>query len=227
MSLTDNNEDQLYDREFWHRINQANAPAGAPPVMPDQWAEITAMADQMSNALCLELPYDRNLVAQRIAGHMVKEHIKAWDAVGHRSVDERWCPESEATLYALNYSGIPAWITALRSIEQLRGIKEDLLTGGGYFRCNARVNRHCDLTVSGMNATYPVEPLAVKRGEYICVFIACRACLEHIHTGAGFNDDYIGPDQDWVDDREAQPVGREYDPWSNPDGDDDNMGWNS
>ena len=32
-----------------------------------------------------------------------------------------------------------------------------------------------------------------RRGDYICVFVSCGACLEHVKTGAGFNADYIRP----------------------------------
>ncbi|MDR3658506.1 MAG: hypothetical protein P4L48_23530 [Mycobacterium sp.] len=200
--MTDDNEGKPYDRHFWQTLNQDYSRAGVAPVMPWEEELITAMAEQMSDALCLELPHDNNPVLQRLAGHVVKEHIKAWDAAGHRLVTDYICPEAEATLFAMTYEGSPAFITALRSIEQLGEVEEDLLTGNGYFRCHTRVNRHCGLRVEGMNAVYPVETLSVKRGEYICVFITCLPCLEHITSGAGFNDDYIGPDHDWIDQRE-------------------------
>jgi hypothetical protein len=232
MSLTDDNEDQLYDREFWQRLNQDYSRAGVAPVMPWEQDAITAMAEELNRNIASELPHDHDPVARRIAGHMVKEHIKAWDAAGKRSVYTRWHPDHDefrsdtlATLYALSYSGDPAWIVAMQDLSQLQEVADDALKGG--WRCTVRVTRLCD----GVQATDPnkqsaTKYLAVKRGEYICLFNSCRACLEHIHTGAGFNDDYIGPDHDWLDDREAQPLPPRPkgwdDPWSNPDDDDGN-----
>jgi len=75
----------------------------------------------------------------------------------------------------------------------------------GLWRCDTIVNRHCYLRADGMNAKYPVQLLAIKRGEYICMFVACPAFMDHISSGAGFNDDYIGPTEHWMDKRRAGP----------------------
>lgn len=188
---------RLYDRSFWHRLNQQYAEAGATTILPDDWARQEAE----DNAICLELPYDRDPVATRIAGHMINNHIKAWD-VGKRIVYEGFCPESDATLYLLSYSYHPAYVVALRDPDQLREVEADLQ---GSPHCDVRVNRHCGAATGRRGAEYPVEFLPIKRGEYICVFTACHHCLLHISLGAGVeHPDYIGPAEDWFDDRKAR-----------------------
>lgn len=198
--MSDHNDGQLYDRSFWHRLNQQYAEAGDTAVMPEDWARLEAE----DNAMCLELPYDNDPVARRIAGRMFREHIKAWDAAEGRQVYERWCPETEAMLFVMSYSGRPGYVVALRSIDQLRDVQQDV----SGWRCDTVVNRHCGLRTGGPNATYPVEFLAIKRGEHICVFTACHHCMLHISSRAGVNHpDYIGPAEDWLDDRQAEPYG--------------------
>lgn len=36
----------------WHRINQANAQGGAPPVLPEDWADTAVMSDGILDSLC-------------------------------------------------------------------------------------------------------------------------------------------------------------------------------
>lgn len=197
--MSDIDDKAPYDPEFYQRLNQINSQVGAPAVMPEDHAAIAVLAENLNAGVSQELPYDGDPVARRIAGQMVNEHFKAWEAAGRRNVYEAFCPESEATLYVLSYSGNRAWVTAIRGIEQMPDIRHDMRS---LWHCDAVVTRRCGLRVGGMTAEYPVEMLAIKRGDYVCVFTACPQCLEHIHTGAGFNDDYIGPDHDWIDDRQ-------------------------
>jgi hypothetical protein len=201
--MSNNEPDPLYGRSFWHRLNQAHAEAGQTAVMPEDWASAEAMDDAVS----LVLPYDHDPVAQRIAGHLVYEHAKAWDAVGRRMVDERWCPEERANLFVLSYSNRLSSAVAVETVEQLHEVKADLMSGGPFRRCNTRVSRHCDLKAQGSNAEYPVEFLAVKYRVYICAFIACQTCFNHIKSGARFNNDYIGPTADIADERPAGSQG--------------------
>jgi len=203
----DNGGGTLYDKDFWHSMNQGYAVAGLPPIMPEDWARTEAM----DNAACLELPHDRDSVARRLAGNMVKAHIRIRDLVGKRTVWPQWCPEHNesrpdtmASLYVLTMDQ-PSVIIALRDITQLAEAASEALVHQS--SCEARVTRWCEPGCA-------TDVLTVKRGEYICAFKACRACMQHIRTGAGFNDDYVGADQDWIDDRkppEAEPD--EIDQW--------------
>ncbi|OBF83357.1 hypothetical protein A5791_03420 [Mycobacterium sp. 852002-51163_SCH5372311] len=193
----DPKDDQLYGRSFWHRLNQMYAETGGTVVLPEDWARTEAE----DNAICVELPYDNDPVARRIASDVMRKHIEACAAPGwRRVVYEGWCPESEATLFALGPCYNSSYVAALRNIEQLREIKKDMK---GNWRCDTLVNRHCGSKSGDVNAEYPVEFLAVKRGDHICVFTACHHCMLHISSGAGVDDpDYIGPAEDWYDDRQ-------------------------
>jgi hypothetical protein len=187
--------------ETMKRINRANAHAGGVAFWCEDaiWDDIDALTDAFDNSeFRHQLPHDDDPVARRIAGHMVKNTFAAWDAMGKRRVSDIFCPESEATLYVLG-AGYPGYDVALRNIEQLREVQHDMRAN---WRCDTNVNAKCGRrTTSDPNADYPVEFLAIKRGDRICVFTACHPCLLHISSGAGVDHpDYIGPSEDWYDD---------------------------
>jgi hypothetical protein len=71
----DHQDGRLYDQDFWHSLNQGYAVSGLPPVMPDDWKR----TEEMDYAVCLELPYDGDAVARRLAGHMIGAYIKIRD----------------------------------------------------------------------------------------------------------------------------------------------------
>ncbi|WP_431233776.1 hypothetical protein ACQ856_03525 [Mycolicibacterium psychrotolerans] len=210
MTDIDDDEAQLHDLDFYQRLNQINSQVGRPAVMPEHRATIDAYTDAIDDDYRHLLTHDRDPVAQRIASHMVKARLTA--NVEHRSVFDRWCPshdesrpETMATLYALVYSNI-AYVIPLESAEQISEVAEHLLLRK---QCEARVTRRCRWR--------PTEVLAVKRGQYVCVFGICTGCKHHIESGLGFNEDYIGPSHDWVDDRKGAPIVREWTPWSDSD----------
>lgn len=189
--------------ETAQRINRANAAAGRIVFFPDHWRDdIEPLTEALDNDdFSRALPFDSDPVARRIAGHMLKEHQKAWDATGRRLVYEGFCPESEATLYVLSYAGTPAYVAALRNIEQLAEVQQDM---AGLPFCDTKVSRHCRRKLDGLNAEYPVAFLAIKRGEHVCVFNTCHHCMLHVSSGLGVDHpDYIGPAEDWYDDRQA------------------------
>ncbi|MCV7031085.1 hypothetical protein [Mycobacterium sherrisii] len=196
------------------RINRANAEVGGLAFPPGAWhQEIDPLTDTFdTDDFLLELPYDSEPVARRIAGHMVKDHLHAdsGSVFAVRSVLDTWCPEHDeasplkmATLYALSYANI-AYLIPLRSIEQVKEVAEFVRSS----HCEARVTRRC----TPKRAT---KFLAVKRNEFMCLFVLCRECKLHIHNRAGFNEDYIGPAEDWFDDRTAQ-IRTSDDPFDDP-----------
>jgi hypothetical protein len=207
MTDIDDDEAQPSDLEFYQRLNQINSRVGRPAVMPEHRAAIDAYTDAFDDDYRRGLPCDRDPVARRIAGHMVKAHLSIADT--DRSVYGRLCrshnesqPETMAKLYALTYTNI-TYVIPLESEEQINEVVEQLLDRR---RCEACVTRDCDLE-------QPTEFLTVKRGQYLCLFSICRACKQHISSGLGFNQDYAGPDNDWIDDRKGAPKVREWSPW--------------
>lgn len=191
--------------ETKQRINRANASAGGLVILPDddRWDDHDALADALDNEFRHQLPYDNDPVARRIAGHMVGDHVSRGD---ERSVVNQWCPshdearpETMASLYLLTYVNIN-FVIPLQNLGQVKEVSAELHDP----RCKTRVSRFCE----AKNAT---KFLAVMHGEFVCLFDTCRTCLQHIHSGAQFNDDYVGPDQDWIDDRKASPVRDPFD----------------
>lgn len=191
-----------YDRETMQRINRANSAAGGIAMMPEEWAATVRAGNRLNRGIFTDLPYDDDPVAQRIAGRMVNEFIKVWDLLGRRTVWRQWCPEHDdarpetmANLYVLTLDGV-AIMVAIQNIAQLPEVAEEAL--GTVSLCQAQVTRLCAEDCA-------TETLPVKRGEYICLFKACLPCLEHIETGAQFNENYIGPEAEWFDNRSASP----------------------
>ena len=208
MSTQDDNEFEEYDRDGWHRINQAKAKAGVRVVMPEDWAAIDAMARSIDDAQAENERASRRAtvfsddpVALRIAGHLVSDHQTVRDALGKTTMWTQWCEEQDASMHVLTKIGhltIP-----LQHMEHLAQIAADSLLGET--DCEISVSRLCT-DANGQ------QYLAVMRGEIVCLFRGCPMCLEHIHAGKGFNHpDYIGPNHDWYDDRKVESPD---DPWA-------------
>ncbi|MCA4757484.1 hypothetical protein [Mycobacterium avium] len=183
--------------ETQQRINRANAEAGGIVFAPGDWRDdIEPLADafdSFDNRAQPSLPYDNDPVARRIAGHLVKRHVT--EASRERSVDLRWCPshdedlpETMAHVYVLTHASID-FVIPLRKVEQYREVVPKIRRN----TCEAQITRLCE--PDGASTV-----LAVTRGEYICLFNCCPACLQHIESRSGFNRDYCGPGDDWIDD---------------------------
>lgn len=199
--------------ETMKRINRANAQAGGLAFLREDaiWEDIDALTDAFDHDFDHHLPYDNDPVAQRIAGHMVGDHVSRGD---ERSVVNQWCPshdetkpETMARLYLLTYVNIN-FVVALENLGQVAEVAAKLRDS----RCRARVARFCQ-------ADNGTQVLAVMRGEFVCLFSICRTCLQHIESGAGFNENYIGPDHDWIDTRKGAPKPKEFDLWGDDDDD--------
>lgn len=191
--------------ETQKRINRANAEVGGIVFPSDCWRDdIEPLTDAFDSFDCrsrVALPHDGDQVARRIAGHMFGRHVTT--ARRNRSVDFRWCPshdeelpETMAHIYLLTYTNID-FVIPLRSVEQYREVAPKVKRK----KCEAQITRRCEPAGAS-------KFLAVTRGEYICLFNCCPACFQHIDSRLGFNRDYCGPDDDWIDDgiRGREPV---------------------
>lgn len=183
--------------ETKRRINRVNAEVGGLVQLENDWDEVDALAEAF-DFVSPEFPHDEDVVAQRLAAYLVKAHVEACEAAGARSVHDRWFPEHDdaapakmATLYVLSHTN-HTYVIPLREARQVKDVATELRSS----RCEARVTRSCKPESAS-------KFLAVSRGEYICLFNICRACLQHIDSRAGFNQDYTGPAEEWLDNRTA------------------------
>lgn len=194
-----------------HRENQMTGRSNQPLVV--DWSDIDAMAEQISRTDFVRLSdLDRNPVAQKLAAEMMELHVAKWKKLGHTLIDTRLCPDYDesdpATMnrpYALTYGNYA--LIPLSKIDDWKLVGQQIL--GDRNGCNAHVTVFCD----GRNTT---EVFAVKRGELICVFKSCKACLEHLNNSQALEYNYTGPTEHWY--AEAAQVNpqrdEDEDPWS-------------
>lgn len=195
--------------ETMRDINRANAAVGGLVFMPDQWDQVDALSEAMDDLVSLELsPLDRDPVAMRLASWMIHHHVESWEEYS-REVDTRWHPgydESDPASmtcpYVLIY-GNHCQVVPLQHIAQYKEATPILLRD--IRNCQAHITSDCFTELRARKF------LAVKRGEYICIFRICTSCLTHIQHGKGFDNEYMGPQEDWFDDR--QPPPRDEDDW--------------
>jgi hypothetical protein len=188
-----------YEDDMMRRVNYANAAAGNPVSMPEEWEAINAMAEAVGEFDGIELPLDRNEIAQRIAADLVRTCTSMWARRGERTVDTRFCPEYDdskvetmSRLYALTYADIPAY--PLSDPSQYKQVAAELI--GDIGGCWPPVTKDCDKT--------PLKYVAVKRGDYLCLCKLCVTCRKAMETLTVDSPDYIGPPE-WVDDRTWKP----------------------
>ncbi|MEX3644338.1 hypothetical protein [Mycolicibacterium porcinum] len=212
MRFDDESTDTSRLQEFNRIVSQTKY---GRPILPDDYAAAGSVADQLNAVVADEFsPLDNNLIAQRLAGHLVRHRLKMWPAA--RWIDDRFCPgyddgdQSKLTrLYALVHNNLFAY--PLASPSDYREVADDLLE---YVQCcQAGVAKNC------YQADYqPSELLAVKQGEYLCLFKICVPCLEALGALTPDSADYTGPPE-CFDTREGVPIvdmiNDGKNPWSN------------
>lgn len=184
-------------QDIHHRINQALAASGGRVVMPDQWADIDIAAEEIDRQTCrLNGAFDSLPITRAVAGEMMRA-LRAAETVEY---DCRWAPEFDLDPRAATadrYYALPYGSTAL---VPLRDWSQWVEVADTYFpipRCDAHVDAECYRTLDRTKERHklPVaEPIAVARGEIICIFCICQQCA----TGLGvltFEDwpEYSGP----------------------------------
>lgn len=191
------------DKERFKEINRAFAEKDLPVMWPTDWDAIDAMADEFNEVVGEEFsPLDRNPIAQRLASWWVAKHVTYGD--GQRAIDTQFCPEYDdadtATMTRLYMFAYPnAELFPLSDPSQYRQIAEQLLPlDAPDAMCFANITRDCD----GLN---PCEHLAVKRGEYLCVLTICAPCRKAVDNLDVDSEEYVGPRDSWLDDREGVP----------------------
>lgn len=186
------------------------------PILPDDWKAAGQDADQLNAVVGEQFsPLDNNLIAQRLAAYLVSKRVAHWRLTGERWIDDRFCPgyddgnPSDLTrLYALVHNNLCAY--PLANPSEYRQVAEYLLEH--IECCQASITKDCYEADSK-----PSELVAIKRGEYLCLFKICVACLEALNKLTPDSDEYTGP-LEWHDDREGTPPTDPFtkkNPWSN------------
>lgn len=167
------------------------AASGGRVVLPDQWANINLAAEEIDRQTCrLNGHFDTLPIAQAVAGEMLSAFRRA-DPIEY---DCRWCPEFEldsriGTLdryYALVHGSTT--LVPLRDWDQWEQVADDAFPDP---ECNAHIDADCyramDRASTARRNGEPVEkvyaePIAVARGEFICIFCICRVCLQGLYS---------------------------------------------
>jgi hypothetical protein len=169
-------------REIHQRINQTNAEAGVSIVMPGDWSEIDAMAVTMAdNAFGRISDLDSNVDAQAL----VRETIS------HYRLSVEFPTVAGETLIAY-HEGTQYDSNQQRSMNRLYGLLAFdpralvPLSSGYTWEDAARqyLSREtkCDVAVSvGCESASATEILAIKSGEFVCLYKACSACRDWFH----------------------------------------------
>lgn len=184
------------------------------PILPDDFAAASLDAEQLNAVVADQFStLDNNPVAQRLAAYLVSKRIAHWRLSGERWIDDRFCPgyddgsQSDLTrLYALVHNTLCAY--PLASPSEYRLVADDLLEF--IDGCQAGITRGCLEADSP-----PTELLAVKRGEYLCLFKICTSCLEALGTLTPDSTDYTGSPE-WFDTREGVPMVDTFTTTKNP-----------
>lgn len=203
--MTDIDDNQPYDREHWQRLNQDYARAGLPPVMPDQWAAINAMAEEMDAAISTpggELDY--NPKAQAAAAEKVQWAVRP-DALGvfnelklehpTATTDTNWRPDyqdGDTCLRAYVYNRLrDGWVwVPLQRLEEWMEVAAAYRHPKQY--CQIHSVSDCDYFAKDPTprAERPLTDYLVNRGETLVILFVCPLCRERMDDPSWTADDY-------------------------------------
>lgn len=217
--MTDiDSEDQQYDRAHWQQLNRDNAIAGLPPVMPDQWAGINAMAEEMDNLLGVPVAeLDNNPKAQAAAAEKLREALRPDNQddfeemhldIPEPGLDTRWRPDYQggdicprAYVYSLparTFMWVP--LQDYGQWEQVAAAyKDDKL------RCQVHCIRGCEY-FANTPPTMPLTAYIVNRGETLVILYICSLCRQRMDDPSWTGDEYPqrGP-LPWYDEGPTAP----------------------
>lgn len=191
-----------FDKERFKEVNRALAENGLPVVWPTDWEAAVEQGEEL-NAVVTDTfsPLDNNVIAQRLASWWIGKHVANGD--GERELDTRFCPEYDdadpATMTRLCLLAYPRTeVFPLSDPGQHQQVAEEILPlDNPDAMCFANITRDCD----GLN---PCTHLVVKRGEYLCVLTICAPCRIAVDTLSVNSPEYVGPQEEWLDDREGK-----------------------
>ena len=202
-----------FSEDMNRRINQALAEAGVPVVMPEDWDDVNAMAEQMDAVAGKPVSVlERYPTAQAVAMEMMRRLLTEPDEIEY---DTRWCPEfdeSKPETMSRYYALVKGCnvVVPLASIDQWVDVGRSLSPSP---LCNAHIAAACYRQIDVGDVVPedpPVAQVAVVRGEMVCIFNICVICYGALQE-LTFEDwpDYSGPFL-WYDDGNRD----DNDPWA-------------
>lgn len=184
-----------------HRINQALAASGGRVVLPNEWPAIDELTEKISRYDFVRLSnFDDNPDAQDLAAQLDAHCRTSWKYAepapeGDILIHYGWWPDYDYTnptqLFALTWGFWEA--LPLERPEDWRNVALEVQHRGP----------HCHLHEADDCQDTNTETFAVKRGEFIHVFVCCPPCLEAVRTGE---------EEEQEEDKNG---GDEEDPWWN------------
>ncbi|WP_155764238.1 hypothetical protein [Mycobacterium colombiense] len=174
------------NREIHHRINQTRARLGQSVVMPDNWAHIDRMAQDIAQADSVQISkLDRDPDAQQLAKETIDNYryrvgfsLNSVGMRGHEGsteIDEHSglqydskFPQTMNRLYAI-LAGAPEALIPLSGFYTWEDVARERLSR--YNRCDVRLHNGC-------NVEHAEQRFAIKSGEFVCIYASCAACRE-------------------------------------------------
>lgn len=203
----DDDRGEPYGRHHWQQLNQDYARAGLPPVMPEDWPAINAMAEQM-DAVIVSTPgeLDNNPLAQATAAHVVQEAVRPdhsfWRDLNLEppvvSTDTRWCPDYDESDTSI------ARVRALVYDRQADSYVKVPLTESGQWaevaeayryshtKCQAHNHPDCQYFQNPFATDLPLTAYAIDRGENLVVLFVCETCRTRMDNPSWTDQDYFG-----------------------------------
>ncbi|BCO56984.1 hypothetical protein [Mycobacterium intracellulare] len=189
-------DDGIADMSRLQEINQllSQSERGR-PILPEDWQAASQAADTVSTLDGLQFPFDSNWMARRVAADIVRTRQLQWASSGERPVDTRYCPEyddSRVDMMSRLYVLTPhhSAVFPLSTTSQYKQAAAELLAD---IKVCVPIQDICD--------EMPRKFVAVRRGDYLCLFKLCRTCRMALEELEDDNDpDYVGPPE-WHDDR--------------------------
>ena len=192
--MTEIEDGQPYDREHWQRLNRDYALAGLPPVMPEDWPKINAMAEHMD--FVIRVPsseLDSNLKGQAAAAEKLGGELRPDnDFFAELNIepptaglDTSWFPEYQdntTCLRAFVFNRLSdGWVwVPLERYEQWTEVAAAYRNTKSI--CQVHSVRGCDYFKRDPKPS-PQNPLSnyvVNRGEILVILFVCSLCRERM-----------------------------------------------
>lgn len=206
--MTDlSDENTPYGREHWQQLNQDYARAGLPPVMPEDWPAINAMAEQMDAVMVGSLgELDGNPLAQAAAAQVIAEGLRPDDKFWQDlklplpaiNTDTRWCPDYDEAdtatprVRAFVYdrrADAHVWVP-LTDRQQWTEVADAYRFPNT--NCQARNHPDCPYFQQHRSTDVPLTAYAIDRGENLVILFVCPTCRTRMDNPSWTDEDYFG-----------------------------------